>query len=408
MTIYIDAGMGAAGDMLTAALVEVLGNKEETVRELNHLGIPGISFHSEKSEKLGIVGTRMVVRYNGKEEGIDGEVIHHGHGHGHEHNHPDHGSDHHHHHGHSSLHDIEHIVSSHIHVDEAVKKDIMAVYRMIAEAESHVHGKTVDEIHFHEVGMMDAIADITAVCYLFSKLNLDKVVVSPIHVGSGTVTCAHGIMPVPAPATAYLLQGCPIYSSEIKGELCTPTGAALLKYFATEFGEMPIMKVSSIGYGMGKKDFERPNAVRIMAGEEEGKKDVITALECNVDDMTSEELGFAMERLMEEGALEIFATAVVMKKSRPGFLLSVLTDEDKKEKMISLIFSLTSTIGIRETRHSRYVLERKTEEVETRYGIVKKKISHGYGIKKEKFEYDDLATIARKEHLSIREVRESL
>ncbi len=406
MTIYIDAGMGAAGDMLTAALVEVLGNKEETVRELNHLGIPGISFHSEKSEKLGIVGTRMVVRYNGKEEGIDGEVIHHGHGH--EHDHPDHGSDHHHHHGHSSLHDIEHIVSSHIHVEEAVKKDIMAVYRMIAEAESHVHGKTVDEIHFHEVGTMDAIADITAVCHLFSKLNPDKVVVSPIHVGSGTVTCAHGIMPVPAPATARLLQGCPIYSSEIKGELCTPTGAALLKYFATEFGEMPIMKVSSIGYGMGKKDFERPNAVRIMAGEEEGKKDVITALECNVDDMTSEELGFAMERLMEEGALEIFATAVVMKKSRPGFLLSVLTDEDKKEKMISLIFSLTSTIGIREIRHSRYVLERKTEEVETGYGIVKKKISHGYGIKKEKFEYDDLATIARKEHLSIREVRESL
>ena len=143
MTIYIDAGMGAAGDMLTAALVEVLGNKEETVRELNHLGIPGISFHSEKSEKLGIVGTRMVVRYNGKEEGIDGEVIHHGHGHGHEHNHPDHGSDHH-HHGHSSLHDIEHIVSSHIHVEEAVKKDIMADYRMIAETEYHVHGKTVD------------------------------------------------------------------------------------------------------------------------------------------------------------------------------------------------------------------------------------------------------------------------
>jgi uncharacterized protein (TIGR00299 family) protein len=359
----------------------------------------------EKCEKLGIVGTRMVVVYKGKEEGIDGEVIYHGHGHGHDH--PGHGSDHH-HHSHSSLHDIEHIVSSHIHVGEAVKKDIMAVYRMIAEAESHVHGKAVDEIHFHEVGAMDAIADITAVCYLFSKLDPNRVVASPIHVGSGTVKCAHGIMPVPAPATAYLLQGCPIYSSEIEGELCTPTGAALLKYFATEFGEMPVMKVSSIGYGMGKKDFERPNAVRIMAGEEEGKKDVIMELECNVDDMTSEEVGFAMERLMEEGALEIFATPVVMKKSRPGFLLSVLTDEEKKEKMISLIFSLTSTIGIRETLHDRHVLERKTEEVETGYGIVRKKISHGYGIKKEKFEYDDLAAIARKENLSIKEVRESL
>ena len=405
MTLYIDAGMGAAGDMLTAALVEVLGNKEETVRELNHLGIPDVSFHMEKCEKLGIVGTRMVVVYKGKEEGIDGEVIYHGHGHGHDH--PGHGSDHH-HHSHSSLHDIEHIVSSHIHVGEAVKKDIMAVYRMIAEAESHVHGKAVDEIHFHEVGAMDAIADITAVCYLFSKLDPNRVVASPIHVGSGTVKCAHGIMPVPAPATAYLLQGCPIYSSEIEGELCTPTGAALLKYFATEFGEMPVMKVSSIGYGMGKKDFERPNAVRIMTGEEEGKKDIIMELECNVDDMTSEEVGFAMERLMEEGALEIFATPVVMKKSRPGFLLSVLTDEEKREKMISLIFSLTSTIGIRETLHDRHVLERKTEEVETGYGIVRKKISHGYGIKKEKFEYDDLAAIARKENLSIKEVRESL
>lgn len=411
MTLYIDAGMGAAGDMLTAALLEALGDKEALVKELNGLQLPGVTYRLEQSEKCRIQGSHMVVLCNGEEEGLEGEVIHHHHEEEHhhdhhEHEHHEHGEHHHHHH--SSLHDIEHIVSSHIKVSPEVQKDILSVYHLIAEAESHVHGKTMEEIHFHEVGTMDAIADVTAVCYLFSKLKAEKVVVSPIHVGSGTVRCAHGILPVPAPATAYILRDCPIYSADIQGELCTPTGAALLKHFATEFGPMPMMKVSSIGYGMGKKDFVRANAVRVLVGKETGKKNMVVELECNVDDMTAEEMGFAIERFLEEGAMEAFATPVVMKKSRPGLKLNVLVKPEDKEKMVSLIFTHTSTIGIRETEHNRYVLDRRMEEVETPYGIIRKKVSYGYGVKKEKYEYDDLVAIAKEKKLSLKEIKDSL
>ncbi|MBQ0070567.1 MAG: nickel pincer cofactor biosynthesis protein LarC [Spirochaetales bacterium] len=444
-TIYIDAGMGAAGDMLTAALVEALGDKEHIVSHLNSLGLPGITFSLTPSVKCGISGSHMDVIWNGMEEGLEGEVIYHEHhhdrecslehehhhdhecSHEHEHHHEDgcchehehhhdheccHEHEHHHdhehgHHHHSSLHDILHIVS-HLRVSDSVKKDIEAVYTLIAEAESKAHGKSVEEIHFHEVGTMDAVADVTAVCYLMSLLQVDKVIVSPVHVGSGSVKCAHGIMPVPAPATAHILQGCPIYSTDIKGELCTPTGAALLKHFASTFGKMPVMSVSSIGYGMGKKDFEKANCVRVFVGEEEGKTDVITALECNLDDMTPEEVGFALEKVMEEGALDAYTVSIGMKKNRPGILFTVLCKEEDKAHMVSVIFRHTSTIGIRERVSSRYVLDRSMEEVETPYGTVHKKVSSGYGVRKEKLEYADLARIAKKEGLSLREVKDRL
>lgn len=336
---------------------------------------------------------------------------HHNHNHTHE---AEHRSDHAHtqeaghaHHHHSGMHEIEHIVGG-LSLSERIRKDILAVFGMIAEAESHVHGVPVTEIHFHEVGTMDAVADITAVCVLMDRLAPDQVIVSPVHVGSGQVKCAHGILPVPAPATAYILKDVPIYGGEIRGELCTPTGAALLKYFASRFGAMPVMCTLAIGYGMGKKDFPAANCVRALLGETEGAGDMVTELICNVDDMTAEAIGFASETLLEAGALEVYTVAAGMKKSRPGTVLHVMCAESVKDKMVELIFRHTTTIGIRENISRRYMLARSIQKVQTPYGEVRKKISEGYGVTREKYEYEDLAQIARERGMSIREVEESL
>lgn len=388
-TLYIDCGMGAAGDMLTAALAELTGNVQETVQQLNQLGIPGVVYTAETSEKCGITGTHMKVEYNGVEEG---EHTHDGHTHSHQ-----------------NMHGIEHIVKDHLNVSDAVKEQILNVYKEIASAESRVHGAPVEEIHFHEVGAMDAVADITAVCWLMDQLKPDQVIASPVHVGKGTVKCAHGILPVPAPATALILEGVPVYSKElIDGELCTPTGAALLKTFVDQFGAMPVMKLKKTGYGMGKKDFPIANCVRVLLGEESEDRDQVTELRFNVDDMTAEEIAFAQSRLLEEGAFEVFLTAVQMKKGRPGTLFTVLTTEKKKDEVVKVIFKHTSTLGIREFHSGRYVLKRSIVTEETPYGPVRRKEAEGYGVKRHKYEYDDLAAIALKENRSIDEIRAEL
>lgn len=280
----------------------------------------------------------------------------------------------------------------------------MAVYGLIAEAESHAHGLPVTEIHFHEVGTMDAVADITAVCMLMERLAVDEVVVSPVHVGSGQVKCAHGILPVPTPATAYILKNIPIYGGVVSGELCTPTGAALLRHFANRFGSMPVLKPQSIGYGMGKKDFEAANCVRAILGESEDSGDVICELSCNVDDMSGEAIGFAMDRLFEAGALDVYTVPIGMKKSRPAVMIHVMCRESDKEAILETIFKHTTTIGIRENILRRYTLTRRTETEETVYGPVRCKISAGYGTQHKKYEYDDLARIAKENDLSIETV----
>ena len=381
-TIYLDCGMGAAGDMLTAALLELMPNQDAFVEELNGLGIPGIRFTAEKCEKCGILGTHMKVTIHGEEE-----------------------DDHHHHHG--CLADIRGIVSG-LPLPTMVKLDILAVYEEIAQAESHVHGVPVEHIHFHEVGTMDAIADVTAVCLLLHRLAPDKIIASPVHVGSGQVRCAHGILPVPAPATAYLLRGIPIYGGSIDGELCTPTGAALLRHFASEFGDMPVMKVHSIGYGMGKKDFPRANCVRALLGETEAPIDAIVELRCNVDDMTGEAIGFALEQLLGSGALDAFTVPVGMKKSRPGVLITVLCREEKKEAMVHLLLKHTTTLGVREFPCRRYTLSRTMEVVNTPFGPVRKKVSSGYGVHREKLEYDDLVKIAKEQNISLAEALDQI
>lgn len=251
---------------------------------------------------------------------------------------------------------------------------------------------------------MDAIADITAVCYLMDKLGAERVYASPIHVGSGQVRCAHGLLPVPAPATALILQGVPIYGGQIKGELCTPTGGALLKYYVNQFGDMPTMTVNAIGYGMGKKDFDAPNCVRAMLGETAGETDDVLELTCNLDDMTGEAIGFAMEQLLDAGALDVFTAAIGMKKSRPGIMLTILCRPEDKSTILPLIFRHTTTLGVRENRLHRYVLSRKTETVQTPYGPVRQKIATGYGVERKKYEYEDLARLARENNLSLQDI----
>lgn len=386
-TLYLDCGMGAAGDMLTAALLELLPDPDGFIAELNAVGIPGVTIEKEQVSKCGIGGTHIAVKINGVEE----DEAAHGHHH----------DEHHHHHG--GMHDIKHIVH-HLSVPERVRKDVLGVYTLIAEAESHAHGVPVTDIHFHEVGTMDAVADVTAVCLLMDRIAPDQVIASPVHVGSGQVQCAHGILPVPAPATAYILRDVPIYGGGIRGELCTPTGAALLKYFVTEFGDMPVMKMTAIGYGMGKKDFPAANCVRAMLGETESAGDIILELNCNVDDMTGEAVGFAMEALFAAGALDVYTVPIGMKKSRPGTLFCVMCRPEDREKMVKLLFRHTTTIGIREKAYKRYTLDRSMETVRTPYGEVRSKISTGYGVTRQKYEYEDLARAARENDLSVSQI----
>ncbi len=394
-TLYLDCGMGAAGDMLAAALLELLPDPGAFVAELNALGFPGVHIRTEPAVKCGITGTHFAVTVHGQEEG-HGQHHHHHHHHEHEHKHA-------HEHHHSGLHEIEHIVQGHLALPERVKRDVLAVYRQLAEAESHAHGIPVSDIHFHEVGTMDAIADITAVCLLMDRLAPGEVIASPVHTGSGQVRCAHGILPVPAPATAYLLRDVPIYGGTVQGELCTPTGAALLKHFVTRFGDMPVMRVSAIGYGCGKKDFEAANCVRALLGETENAAGSVLNLSCNLDDMTAEAVSFAMERLFDAGALEVYTLSAGMKKSRSGLLLRVICRPQDRETIVQTIFRHTSTIGIRESVNRRYVLEREIQTVDTAYGPVRKKISQGFGVTRTKYEYEDLARIAREQNLSLKE-----
>ena len=389
-TLYLDCAMGAAGDMLTAALLELLPEKERFLSKLNAAGIPGVSVSAEPSVKCGIRGTHVTVKVDGEEESED---MH------------DHDHDYHHHH--SGMHEIEHIVER-LAVSEKVKADVLAVYGLIAEAESHAHGVPVTDIHFHEVGTMDAVADITAVCMLMERIGPEQVVVSPVHVGSGQVKCAHGILPVPAPATAYILRGAPVYGGGIRSELCTPTGAALLKYFATRFGEMPVMQTAAVGYGMGKKDFPAANCVRAFLGETADAGETVCELSCNLDDMTPEAIGFAEERFFAAGALEVYTVPAQMKKSRPGVLLTVMCRGCDREEMLRLFFRHTTTLGVRENVSRRYTLARRTETVGTPFGDVRRKISEGFDVTREKYEYEDLARIARENDMSLDEVKATL
>ena len=406
-TIYLDCSMGAAGDMLMAALLELLPEKDTFLQKIQSLGLPGLEISAEPSVKCGITGTHMRVLIHGEEEGHPEHAVEE-----HAHSHADapeaaHAHVHVHPHHHTDLDELTHRISR-LNVSEAVRSDILAVYQSIADAESRVHGVPVEQIHFHEVGSLDALADVTGVCLLMELLAPEQVLASPVHVGSGQVRCAHGILPVPAPATALLLEGIPIYGGSIRGELCTPTGAALLRRFVTRFGPLPPMRVEKTGYGMGTKDFEAANCVRAMLGQTEESAGHILELACNLDDMTPEAVGFAMEQLFAAGALDVYTTPIGMKKNRPGVLLTCMCREDDREAMLRTIFRHTSTLGVRVSVCDRYTLSRRQYAVQTPDGEIRVKESSGWGVLRRKAEFEDLAHIARQTGKSIAEVLDTI
>ncbi len=425
--------MGIAGDMLMSALSELVPEPEDFINRLNNAGIPHIKAVREKSVKCGITGTHIRILVNGEEESEtmydhhhdDSEHHHHhdylddcGHHH-HEHHHHDdcdhthhHHHDHEHHHHHSSLGDISSLIDS-LNVSPWVKENARAVYKIIAEGEAYVHGKELTDIHFHEVGTADAVADIVGCCMLFEEIGAERISASNVRTGFGQVKCAHGILPVPAPATAYILRGIPQYSGNIEGEMCTPTGAALLKHFSEKFGEAPVMRTEKTGYGMGTKDFPAANCVRVFLGESSAeentyKTDKVWELSCNLDDMSGEELAFACGRIFEAGALDVCTIPCGMKKSRQGIILLCICREENKADVVNAVFKHTSTIGLRVKLCERYILEREETTVETELGAVRVKTSAAGEIKKTKAEYDDLEKIALEKGLSLSEVRKSL
>lgn len=405
-TLYIECNMGAAGDMLTAALLELMPDKQAFVDRMNAIGIPGLEMSMTEKISCGVRGTHMNVLIGGEEE-ISDDVPEHDH---HAHEHHDHHHEHEHHgheHHHAGLRDVAEIVAG-LNLPEEVKKDVMGVYGLIAEAEAFAHGCEIEQIHFHEVGMMDAVTDVSAVCLLMHLLNPGRIVVSPVCTGFGEVRCMHGIVPVPAPATAFLLKGMPAYAGRIRGELLTPTGAALLRYFANEFGHMPLMRVERVGCGMGMKEFECANCVRVMLGEDDGGSDAITEISCNLDDMTGETMAFAAEILLEKGALDVYMTPIQMKKGRPGTMLSCICRPQDAERMADLMLRHTTTLGVRMQKMERRVLSRETMQLATPYGNVQAKISRGEDFKRCKPEYEDLARLAREKGISILDIIETI
>ena len=410
--------MGAAGDMLLAALYELLPDQAAFTAAMNRLH-PDICVKFEPAASCGIAGTHARVIAAGQEEHSHDHHEHHDHGdHEHPHDHHDHphvhetahDEAHHSHHHHASLGDITAMIDGFA-LPETVRNRAKAVYSLLADAESKAHGVAVGKVHFHEVGALDAVADITGVCYAMELLGAEKVIASPVNLGSGNVRTAHGILPVPAPATARLLEGVPAYMSEVKGELCTPTGAALLRTFAAEFGPMPPCAIRAAGYGMGSKDFGRANCVRAFlcdTGAAEGPNDRVCELKANIDDMTGEALGFAMERLLAAGALDVFFTPVQTKKSRPAVVLTVLCKPHDADALAAELLRHTSTFGVRRTDCQRYAMQVSSETVETVHGPIRRKTGTGYGLAKAKWEYEDLAAAAKRENLPLSRVLEDL
>ena len=394
-TVYFECAMGAAGDMLMGALYELCPEKEKFLHDMNAL-FPGVTLEAESVRRQGVAGTHMRVLIHGQEEGHGDHVHEHGHAH-------------HHHHEHHTLADITRIIR-HFSLPEPVRQKAEETYARIAEAESAAHGVPVGEVHFHEVGALDAVVDVTGVCYLMHLLAPEAACASPVAVGSGTVHTAHGPLPVPAPATARLLTGVPIITAgDVAAELCTPTGAALLRTFAESFGPAPNGTVLGCGYGCGTKDFPRANCLRAFlldtAETSAGPNDRVTELKANIDDMTGEALGFAMERLLEAGALDVSYAAIQMKKNRPGILLTCLCRPEDADGLAREILRHTSTFGVRRTDCARYAMEVSTQRTESEGSVFLRKTGVGYGQAKSKPEYASLAAAAEKRGVPLEEIR---
>ncbi len=368
---YLDAFSGIAGDMTVAALIDAGAPFDPLAAGLNSLGT-GAAFRVEKVRRGGLAATRFVV------EGGEQRA-------------------------HRHLPQILRMIDSGA-LPDRVKENASAIFRKLAEAEARVHGIAAEKVHFHEVGAVDSIADIAGAALGLFLLGVEEVHASAINVGGGTASTEHGLLPVPAPATAALLEGKPVYSRGPQVELTTPTGAAIAATLAASFGPLPPMRISGMGYGAGTKEFtEQANVLRVILGEASGAAEAtsVAIIEANIDDSTPETLGYAMERLLEAGALDVTLAPVSMKKNRPGVTLSVIARAEDRERLAALVFAETSTLGLRIVMAERRIEARSVVEVETRYGKARIKVSASGAFAPE---YEDCRKLARETGTPLKEI----
>ncbi|NPV02999.1 MAG: nickel pincer cofactor biosynthesis protein LarC [Brevinematales bacterium] len=376
---YLDCFSGASGNMLIGALLDAGLPFDEWKSAMESLGLPECEPGIKKVQKHGITATYF-------------EVIERGHSH-----------------EHRGLREIEGIIGK-TGLPPAVKERAMKVFRELARVEGGIHGVAPEEVHFHEIGALDTIYDIAGTALGFSMLGIERVYASPVATGHGTVKCAHGVLPVPAPATLRLLEGIPVVDGGIASELTTPTGAALLREFVHSFGVMPPMTVTGSGYGAGSRDFdERPNLLRLTLGEsaeDSGTRgETVIEIVTNSDNISPETVGYAMERLFGAGALDVTVTPVLMKKNRPGHTITVMAMPEKRGELLAVLFRETGTLGARVRTTERVVLRREIVEAETQWGKVRVKLGYFGGERVSAApEYEDCAELARKHGIPFRQV----
>ncbi len=404
--LYMDCVSGISGDMTIGAFLDLGVDPEYLKKELSKLHIHGYKLAVNRKNMGGIMGTDfdVVLQDNGEHSHDHNHGHNHDHDHSHSHNH-DHDHDHRHeqnqdhpHHEHSTWGQIKALIEESSLKDE-VKSLAVRIFQRVAEAEAKVHGVALEDVHFHEVGAVDSIVDIVGAAICFEAIKPDKVIISPLNTGSGTVRCSHGILPVPAPATSEILakRKARIYSNGIMGELVTPTGAAIAVELANEFGSLPAMQIDKTGYGTGKKDFGIPNVLRMILGSDEtpsGREEVMV-LEANIDDMSGEVAGYTLDRLLAGGALDVYYTPIYMKKNRPAVKLSVLCTDEQVKTLERIILTETTTIGIRKYATQRTVMKRETLKVKLPYGEVLVKVCEYEGIKKASPEYESVKELAQ-------------
>lgn len=419
-TLYLECNSGISGDMTVAALLDLGADREKLMQALNSLPVSGYEVKVSRVSKSGLDACDFAVLLDDKHENHDHDMDylhghehhehdhhhHHDEEHGHHHHHA-HDQNHHHAHEHRGLHDILHIID---HGDLTTKAKALAkkIFTILAEAECKAHGVPMDEVHFHEVGAVDSIVDIVAAAVCLDDLDIQNVIIPRLCEGTGSIRCQHGIIPVPVPATLNIANahGLRLHMTNVEGELVTPTGAAIAAAVMTGNKLPEEFRVTKIGIGAGKRQYERPSLLRAMLIEETGaRRDTVWKLEANVDDCTGEALGYCMEKLLSEGARDVFYTPVFMKKNRPAVMITVLCDEVHREKLETVLFKETTTIGIRRTEMERTVLPRTMKKVETALGEVDvKEVTLPDGEKRRYPEFESVAALAKEKNLSFQEV----
>ncbi|SNS94791.1 hypothetical protein SAMN05446037_102911 [Anaerovirgula multivorans] len=415
--LYYDCFSGISGDMNLGAMIDLGVNEGDLRRELRKLHLHNeFELEVTRDERKGITGTKVDVKllhdqhknHHKKESHShnhlhthDGEHCHHDR-HDHHHHEEDH---HHHHHHHRNLHDIETIISN-SHLSNSVKELSLKMFMEVAKAEAKIHGKPIEEVHFHEVGAVDSIVDIIGAAICYDILKVDKVIFSPITVGSGFVDCAHGRFPVPAPATTEILKGVPITSGEIQKEMTTPTGAVIAKVLGEEFTSDKNFTITKVGYGIGHRDNMIPNVLRVFLGETNHQhKEKAKMIECNIDDMNPELYQYVMNKLLEKGAMDVYLTPITMKKSRPAMKFSVLCSHELADSLTNILFQETTTLGIRSYDVDKAMMGRKIVNIDSPYGSVRIKLALLNGeIVKWKPEYEDCKVIAENHNIPIYQV----